>query len=404
MQDKTIAKLQIENNQAKEFRDSKWVRNILEDVHLEFKIAEHFLFDKLSFRNSSVKDGVFRKCVFAECQLDQASFSGCVFDECTFHSVQFPSSIQWGQMSKFLGCTFLKGSFGGWNQNTQELLSCTFANCEFRSASYARYELKSDFTRCNFHHSTFAGTIFNGCDFSNTSFSNCRLQGTKWPDCNLYNSIFSDQTSLAGADLTRAMISAKTDIKQSDVSGLRIDADGLLTIDSDLRPSPGQQKFMRVVSPLNDLRNTYSGVKGLILAVSVFSFALPYAYYLTKLFAYSKMSPVGDLESTPIWKAFLVYVATGGSMSSIDFLSVLVFISLLYINSCRLLLIAKTHELEHYQRVTGIPPDMTFMSTPRWSMIIGIANDMRILLIYYTLVVIHIIHFMGLMVPNARIM
>jgi hypothetical protein len=183
-----------------------------------------------------------------------------------------------------------------------------------------------------------------GADLSGASLLRANLQGADLSGARL------DNADLRGADLRGARIDSTTSVENVRFEECLIDRINVEIL-KERGVSRGAQMTMHIDDPISALRLSFSGPWRALHLVGLVVFLLPYLWFIgTQLVEGAGYCGEADAACAPLWRALVAYVKKGGEFS------VLTFFLLLVYNVARSALLFKVAELEHFERVNGLPP------------------------------------------------
>ena len=273
------------------------------------------------------------------------------------------------------------------NQNLSKLIltGAKFAGCTLRGTNFTQSDLTlARFVGENFTQKTqIADSIFDNARCAEVRFENCDLEKANFFGTALSNSRFKG-CFLAGTNFTSAFLrNAKFDkVEFNSATCFRhvLDAKDMTMSKYEfacLGPEAGQltvgnQMDMNIVDDASKLRQEFGGVWAVLHLLGLFVFMGPYAWFLMYHWSLAQFSD--DAGGMTLGTALGRFILTGGDNwqagwgeLSINWVSLLCFVTYLAYNLARAFLVWKTKRLETEQEVKGLPVKFSLERERKWN-------------------------------------
>lgn len=244
---------------------------------------------------------------------------------------------------------------------------------------------EADLRKARFVNSNLTGANLTKVDLSEAWVTNANLKGACLESANLGEARLEDsdltKANLAGANLSGASfrnailessnlsgveVDNFTEFHKAIVKNCKVDHYMLEMLNEYGGLNRGQRARMTIRNDLASLRQAFSGHWQWIHLAALCSFVLPYVLFLGRIYLKAIYSPPSQgAESTTILSAFGGYLLSGGGESKPS-LSFVLFLVLLAYNTARLVLLAKTKQLELREVATGLPVAFSIARRDRW--------------------------------------
>lgn len=332
---------------------------------------------KSSFSNAIYRSVVHKGGRIEETTMRLSEMSNCKYESCIVSNLKVECKIvektkfiatEMSASSQELSAHFFVDEFryclfqGSENSlmsfyNVAFKEGCSFSKVEFRylDISLINSDTYNTFLNCEFFFSSFSGSILRGkiarSLFSTLHLAQANLESVEFENCDFENTDF--QAALIGNATVFTHCKMRKDVKITKFQTALMKGNGGFSI--------GNLTAATVIDHVAELKQQYSGFWGWIHSFSVLAFFFPYLWFLFTAWSSASFNITGSGDTVKLYSALLRYIATGGvewrhDISWIDFnwLSLLVFIFMLFYNLLRLVFLWKTKTLELQEHSTEV--------------------------------------------------